>query len=140
MPTSEHTTASGDVSSACGLYLEQRDLHERIRTGDKLALLECLDRFGHIVYCTLLGVTGDTALTEELTERAFVSLWRSPAVFDPGRGPIAFQLLRALSSSLDLHRPPPTITPSRAGPTPPSPRRLPRIPSWPTPGSPPTTP
>lgn len=64
-------------------------------------MLECLDRFGHLVYSVLLCKTGDIGRAEDLTEQAFVSLWRSPAAFDPRRGPMAFQLLRSLSSALE---------------------------------------
>ena len=82
------------------LLLEELALHERICAGDEAAVLEGLERFGHLVYCSLLGITGDRGVAEDLTERAFVALWRSPESFDPRQGPIALQLLREVSSSL----------------------------------------
>ena len=79
-------------------FVEERDLHDRIRAGDRQAVLECLQRFGSVVYWSLLRLTGDRELTEEVTEQAFVALWRSPTSFDPTRGLMALQLLRAASS------------------------------------------
>lgn len=71
-------------------------LHERILDGDPSALLDCLDRFGASVYCIALARTGDVAAAEDLTERAFVELWRRPTEFDPRRAPIVLQLVRRL--------------------------------------------
>lgn len=82
-------------------FVEERDLHDRIRAGDRDAVLECLQRFGNVVYGSLLRLTGDREVTEDVTEQAFVALWRSPASFDPKRGPMVLQLLRAASSSLE---------------------------------------
>lgn len=63
-------------------------------------MLEALERFGNLVYRSLLGLSGDRGVAEDLTEQAFVALWRSPESFDPRQGPIALQLLREVSSSL----------------------------------------
>lgn len=92
------------VPSGEASYREELALHARIRAGDESALMECLDRFGPVVYCALLRATEDVALTEDLTERGFVSLWRSPTSFDPRRGPMALQLLAALASSVGAAR------------------------------------
>ncbi len=81
-------------------FLEELDLHRRIRERDAAALLDCLDRFGALVFCALFHVTGDVPLTEDLTEQAFVSLWRSPNSFDPRHGPMSLQLLGATLSVL----------------------------------------
>lgn len=91
------TTTSG--SSAHDRFDEEVALHGRISAGDESALLECLDRFGHVVYCMLLHLTGDVDRTEDLTLRAFVSLWRAPAAFDPRHGPMVLQLLGAILRS-----------------------------------------
>ena len=100
----ERTTRGAVPSSAEASYVEERALHRRICAGDESALLECLDRFGHVVYCALFRLTDDIRLTEDLTERAFVSLWRSPETFDPRRGPMALQLLAVLSPAAGARR------------------------------------
>ena len=104
MARTEQTTSGALLSSAEASYVEERALHRRICAGDESALLECLDRFGPVVYCALLRLTDDIRLTEDLTERGFVSLWRSPEAFDPRSGPMALQLLAALSSAAGAPR------------------------------------
>ena len=74
---------------------EEASLHERLVDRDQSALLECLDRFGHIVYSTSLTETGDSVVAEAVTERVFVQLWRRPEAFHPRRGPLLLQLVRA---------------------------------------------
>ncbi len=62
---------------------------------DESALLECLDRFGHVVYSTSLTASGDATRAEAVTERVFVQLWRRPEAFHPAYGPLLLQLVRA---------------------------------------------
>ncbi len=88
-----------DTSAARARYLEQLRLHARIIDRDESALLECFDRFGHVVYCALREATRDPALAEDLTEQLFVLLWRDAKRFHPNQGPIALQLLATLPTS-----------------------------------------
>jgi hypothetical protein len=74
---------------------EEARLHERLVDRDESALLECLDRFGPIVYSTSLTESGDSMLAEAVTERVFVHLWRRPEAFHPRQGPLVLQLVRA---------------------------------------------
>ncbi|MFN2538898.1 MAG: sigma factor [Mycobacteriales bacterium] len=72
------------------------ELYDRLLARDPSAVLECLDRFGAAVYCIALAESGDVARAEDLTERAFVELWRHAEEFDPGRAPIVLQVVRRL--------------------------------------------
>ncbi|MDQ4131690.1 MAG: hypothetical protein M3179_00430, partial [Actinomycetota bacterium] len=74
---------------------EEALLHERLVDRDESALLECLDRFGHIVYCTSLTESGDPVAAENVTQRVFVQLWRRPEEFHPRHGPLVLQLVQA---------------------------------------------
>ncbi len=61
-------------------------LVELISMGDELALGELYDRFGQVAYGMALRVVGDRGLAEEAVQDAFLSVWRSAARFDAGRG------------------------------------------------------
>jgi hypothetical protein len=78
------------------LLEEESALHRRILDHEEAALLEYLDRSGHIVYCVALALTEDRAAAEELTEGLFVDLWKRPDRFDPRDGPMVLQLLQRL--------------------------------------------
>jgi hypothetical protein len=84
--------------SAEALVHEELALHRRLCRRDESALLEYLDRVGHVVYCTALLLGEDEAAAEEMTERLFVELWRRPEGFSPERGPVALQLLALLTA------------------------------------------
>ncbi len=74
---------------------EETRLHARLLDRDESALLECLERFGHIVYCTSLAESGDSHVAETVTHRVFLQLWRRPEAFHPRCGPLVLQLVRA---------------------------------------------
>ncbi|HEX2275339.1 MAG TPA: hypothetical protein VHG90_15845 [Acidimicrobiales bacterium] len=71
-------------------------MHKRIVERDEAALLEYLDRSGHIVYCVALALTEDQAAAEDLTEGLLLDLWHHPDRFDPRNGPMVLQLLQRL--------------------------------------------
>ncbi len=101
-PGSSCTSPTAGRATRCdrgGLRDEDVRLHERLLGRDESALLECLDRFGHVVYCTSLAETGDAVVAEAVTQRVFVQLWRRPAAFHPRRGPLVLQLVRATLGS-----------------------------------------
>jgi DNA-directed RNA polymerase specialized sigma24 family protein len=84
-------------ASAAELLQEERVLHGRILQRDESALLEFLDRVGHVLFCAALVHTGDATAAEDLTEELFVDLWEAPEAFSPARGPVALQLLERMA-------------------------------------------
>lgn len=79
---------------------EERTLHDRLVARDEAALLECFDRFAHLLYCAAVTATRDRTAAEELTYSLFIQLWRSPAAFHPDRAPLALQLFDLLMRRL----------------------------------------
>ena len=90
--------AETSQQSAVALLREEVALHRRLCRRDEAALVECLDRVGHVIFCAALLLGGDEAAAEETTERLFVELWRRPEAFSPERGPMALQLLALLTA------------------------------------------
>jgi RNA polymerase sigma-70 factor (ECF subfamily) len=63
------------------------------------------DEHGRGVYAAAMGILGDRALAQDVTQDVFVKLWRHPRRFEPARGPIGPYLrLLARSRALDLWR------------------------------------
>jgi hypothetical protein len=88
------------VNAAVAPPCNDVELHDRLLARDPSALLECVDRFGASVYCIALAQGGSVARAEDLTEQAFVELWRHPEAFDPRRAPLVLQVVRWLRSAL----------------------------------------
>jgi len=61
--------------------------------GDPWALVAFIQRFEPRVYGLALRMVGDPGLAEEVTQDAFVRVWRRAASFDPERGQVASWLL-----------------------------------------------
>jgi len=66
----------------------------RLAGGDEDALGELYDRYGRAVYSLALRIVCDGATAEEVTQEAFVRLWRAAATFDPAKGTVHIWLLR----------------------------------------------
>jgi RNA polymerase sigma factor (sigma-70 family) len=79
--------------------------------GDPWALVAFIQRFEPRVYGLALRVVGDPGLAEEVTQDAFVRVWRRAASFDPERGQVAPWLLTITRNiaidALRLRRDPP---------------------------------
>jgi RNA polymerase sigma factor (sigma-70 family) len=75
------------------------ELHRRVSNGDRDAFDELYRRYGSAAYGLALRITAQPALAQEVTQDAFLALWRAPEAFDPGRG--AF---RSFFLSLVHHR------------------------------------
>jgi RNA polymerase sigma factor (sigma-70 family) len=75
------------------------ELHRRVSNGDRDAFDELYRRYGSAAYGLALRITAQQALAQEVTQDAFLALWRAPEAFDPGRG--AF---RSFFLSLVHHR------------------------------------
>jgi RNA polymerase sigma-70 factor (ECF subfamily) len=86
--------ASGDV-----------ELAERLMARDESALREVIEAFGAKVHGIARRVVTDPALAEEVTQDAFLALWRRPGAFDPARGNLlGFLLAIARNKAIDLVR------------------------------------
>ncbi|HYY07650.1 MAG TPA: sigma-70 family RNA polymerase sigma factor [Actinomycetota bacterium] len=75
------------------------ELHRRVASGDREAFHELYRRYGSAAYGLALRITAQPMLAEEVTQDAFLALWRTPEAFDPTRG--AF---RSFFLSLVHHR------------------------------------
>lgn len=75
------------------------ELHRRVANGDRAAFQELYRRYGSAAYGLALRITAQPMLAEEVTQDAFLALWRTPEAFDPTRG--AF---RSFFLSLVHHR------------------------------------
>jgi RNA polymerase sigma factor (sigma-70 family) len=75
------------------------ELHRRIANGDGEAFRELYRRYASAAYGLSLRITAQPMLAQEVTQDAFLALWRTPDAFDPARG--AF---RSFFLSLVHHR------------------------------------
>src|SRR5918999_499229 len=75
------------------------ELHRRVSIGDRDAFDELFRRYGSAAYGLALRVTAQPMLAQEVTQDAFLALWRGAEAFDPARG--AF---RSFFLSLVHHR------------------------------------
>ena len=75
------------------------ELHRRVANGDREAFQDLYRRYGSAAYGLAFRITAQPMLAEEVTQDAFLALWRTPEAFDPSRG--AF---RSFFLSLVHHR------------------------------------
>ena len=112
----------------------------RIAGGDGRALEELYDRYSQRVFALASSITGDTGHAEQAVTQVFLTLWRDPGRFDPGRDGFASWVLAAVHDrSVDVVRRDDTLRRRRAqlaedaeayvvgGPDPPGPNGVP----WP---------
>jgi RNA polymerase sigma factor (sigma-70 family) len=64
----------------------EREVRDRLVTGDDGALGEVYDQYASFVYGLALRVIGDPRAAEDVSQDVFVCLWERPAAFDPDRG------------------------------------------------------
>jgi RNA polymerase sigma-70 factor (ECF subfamily) len=62
------------------------DLLTAVGSGDRTAFAALFDRTAATVYGTALRVVRDPTQSEEVTQEAFLDVWRTAARFDPSRG------------------------------------------------------
>jgi RNA polymerase sigma-70 factor (ECF subfamily) len=93
--------------------------------GDPWALVAFMQRWEPRVYGLALRVVGDPGLAEEVTQDAFVRVWRRAATFDPQRGQVVSWLLTitrnlAIDALRSHHDPPidPVLAATFAGSAP----------------------
>lgn len=64
----------------------ERDVRDRLVSGEEGALAEIYDQYASFVYGLALRVIGDPRAAEDVSQDVFVGLWEWPAAFDPDRG------------------------------------------------------
>src|SRR5262245_57526638 len=73
-------SAAGDASAVHGALMV------RVARGDDRAFGELYDHLAPMLYGTVLRIVRDPAQAEEITQEAFVELWRQAGRFDSARG------------------------------------------------------
>jgi RNA polymerase sigma-70 factor (ECF subfamily) len=58
----------------------------RVARGDQLAVRECIDEFGGLVWAIARRMTRSRADAEDAVQEIFVDVWRSASRFDPAQG------------------------------------------------------
>jgi len=56
---------------------------ERVASGDRAAVAECLDRYGNLVWSIARRFTFDRAEAEDAVQEVFIDLWTHAGRFDP---------------------------------------------------------
>ena len=69
-------------------------LVDGVAIGDADAVEEFIARFERRVYGAALTIVRDVAMAEEVTQDAFVRVWRHAATYDPRRGSVPTWLMR----------------------------------------------
>jgi RNA polymerase sigma-70 factor (ECF subfamily) len=59
---------------------------ERIAAGDSGAVVECIERYGGLVWSLVRSRIRNSADAEDATQEIFVQLWKYAARFDPAKG------------------------------------------------------
>lgn len=75
------------------------ELVQAAGAGDDQALAALYDRYAAAVYSLALGIVRNREVAKEVTQEVFLSCWKRPGRFDPGRGSARAWLL-----SLAHHR------------------------------------
>ena len=92
--------------------LADEDLMTLIERRDADAFAVVYDRHGGAAYSLAHRIVGDSAIAEDVTQEAFISVWRSGARFDAARGSVRSWLLSVVRNrAIDFLR-------SRAGKAP----------------------
>jgi RNA polymerase sigma-70 factor (ECF subfamily) len=89
----ENVTVSRTAFSGEETALSDEALVAGVAIGDPSAMVVFVHRFEPRVYGLALRVVGDSGLAEEVTQDAFVRVWRRASTFDPRRGRVASWLL-----------------------------------------------
>jgi RNA polymerase sigma-70 factor (ECF subfamily) len=76
--------------------LADEDLMELVAAGDQVAFEILYDRHGRVAYSLARRLLGDDRTAEEVTQEAFLQLWRSGQRYDPARGSVRSWTLRIL--------------------------------------------
>ena len=69
------------------------ELVQRCAAGDRMALGALYDRYGILVFSLVVRILGEGMAAEEVTQDAFLSVWRRGADYSPQRGRVLPWLL-----------------------------------------------
>src|SRR5438132_13118196 len=61
------------------------DLLPRVARGDGVAVEQCVDRYGGLIWQIALRFSATRADAEDAVQEVFIDLWKSAARFDPTR-------------------------------------------------------
>jgi len=79
--------APNDNRQAGGVRLDSGPVAEavleRVASGDRAAVAECLDRYGNLVWSIARRFTFDRAEAEDAVQEVFIDLWTHAGRFDP---------------------------------------------------------
>jgi RNA polymerase sigma-70 factor (ECF subfamily) len=85
--------------------LADEDLMQLVRDGDVRAFEVIFDRHAGAAFSLAYRMCGRRAMAEDVVQEAFVSLWRSGARYDRGRGSVRSWVLGAVHNrAIDLFR------------------------------------
>jgi RNA polymerase sigma-70 factor (ECF subfamily) len=73
--------------------LADEELMPRIGKKDPEAFAVFYDRHGGVAFSLAYRIVGDRAAAEDVTQEAFISVWRSGARYDPARGSVRSWML-----------------------------------------------
>lgn len=68
--------------------LADEDLMQVVRKGDPVAFEVLYDRHSNVAFSLAYRIVGDRARAEDVVQEAFLSIWRSGARYDRGRGSV----------------------------------------------------
>jgi RNA polymerase sigma-70 factor, ECF subfamily len=80
---------------AAHAVLPDEDLMELVRDGDARAFEVIFDRHSGPAFSLAYRMCGRRAIAEDVVQEAFMSLWRSSARYEPGRGSVRSWVLSA---------------------------------------------
>ncbi len=101
---------------------EESRLLARTAAGDREAFRLLFSRYGAALYSLAVRIVGNSGDAEELTQDAFVKIWRSAGSYDPGKSrPFTWAVTIARRTCFDhlrkrRRRPAFTVLPDEAGP------------------------
>jgi len=76
--------------------IADEDLMARVQAGDVRAFEVIFDRHAAAAFSLAYRMCGRRAMAEDVVQEAFLSLWRSGAQYDPGRGSVRAWVLSAV--------------------------------------------